>query len=75
MGAWQALCEIYAQAFAPAVTTTLAVAAGFMVLALSGFTFTRHLGVLTSTLIILCLLVDVWLLPAFLLGRGGRSDS
>ena len=75
VGAWQALREIYAQAFAPAVTTTLAVASGFMVLALSGFTFTRHLGVLTSTLIILCLLVDVWLLPAFLLGRGGRSDS
>jgi len=74
-GAWLALREIYAQAFAPAVTTTLAVALGFLVLGLSGFTFTRHLGVLTSTLMVLCLLVDVWLLPALLLGRRTSSDS
>jgi predicted RND superfamily exporter protein len=73
--AWPALREVYAQAFAPAVTTTLAVASGFLVLGLSGFTFTRHLGVLTSSLMVLCLLIDVWLLPALLLGRRSRADS
>ncbi len=70
---WPALREIYAQAFTPAVATTLAVTAGFAVLGLSGFTFTRNFGLLTAGLMVLCLLVDVWLLPAILLGRGGRG--
>jgi len=51
--------------------TTGAIVLGFSVLAFSEFSFTRNLGVLTATVVVLCLLADVLLLPP-LLGRGWR---
>jgi hypothetical protein len=44
------------------------IAAGFFVLAFSEFTITRNLGLLTGGIMLLCLLADVTLLPALLLG-------
>jgi predicted RND superfamily exporter protein len=59
----------------PAVVyTTVIVSAGFAVLALSDFAFTRNLGVLTASVMVLCLLADLTLLPALLL-RVEESDS
>jgi predicted RND superfamily exporter protein len=49
------------------IYTTAVVALGFSALAFSDFTFIRHLGILTATLMILCLLADLLLLPAMLL--------
>ncbi len=72
---WPALRETFTNAFAPAVCTTLAVTVGFAVLGVSEFTFTRYLGLLTAGLMILCLLVDVWLLPALLLGWRERTST
>lgn len=57
------------RAVLPAVTaTTVMIAAGFFVLAFSEFTITRNLGLLTGGIMLLCLLADVTLLPALLLG-------
>jgi predicted RND superfamily exporter protein len=53
------------------VYTTVAVGMGFLVLGLSTFTFTRDLGLLTSSVMVLCLLADVMLLPSLLVGGGG----
>ncbi len=53
---------------APAlVYTTLVVSIGFAVLAGSSFTFTRNVGLLTSSVMLICLLADLTLLPALLL--------
>ena len=51
------------------VLTTVIIGLGFGVLALSGFTLIRNLGVVTSGLVVLCLLADVTLLPALLVGE------
>jgi uncharacterized protein len=50
------------------VSTTIVVTAGFAVLGLSPFAFTRNLGVVTAVVMIVCLAADVILLPALLLG-------
>jgi predicted RND superfamily exporter protein len=50
----------------PLVYTTTLIALGFGVLAFSDFSFIRHLGALTAGLMILCLLADLFLLPAML---------
>jgi predicted RND superfamily exporter protein len=52
-------------------STTLAVGAGFLILGFSEFAFTRNLGLLTATIMLLCFLADVVLLPC-LLGLGSR---
>ncbi len=49
------------------VLTTVAIAAGFAVLALSEFSMIQNLGLMTSALVVLCLLADATLLPALLL--------
>jgi predicted RND superfamily exporter protein len=62
----------------PVAYTTFCVALGFAVLGLSGFTFTRNLGLLTAGILVLCLFADVILLPALLLvadRRRGRRTS
>ena len=52
----------------PAVVfTTVAVSIGFLILGISDFTVTRHLGLLTAGIMVLCLLANLLLLPAFLL--------
>lgn len=47
-------------------STTFAVGAGFSVLGFSEFAFTRNLGLLTATIMLLCFLADVVLLPCLL---------
>jgi predicted RND superfamily exporter protein len=64
----EALESVLARVLPALVFTTLAVALGFAVLSFSEFTFIRNLGVLTAGIIVLCLLADVILLPALLLG-------
>jgi hypothetical protein len=55
--------------------TTVVIAAGFLVLALSDFRFTRNLGLLTAAVMFLCVASNVTLLPALLLRFGGRFGS
>lgn len=50
--------------------TTVSIGLGFAVLALSQFTLVRSLGVITASMMALCFLADVTLLPPLLLGRG-----
>jgi predicted RND superfamily exporter protein len=70
-----ALLGAFERTLAPVVYTTLAVAIGFAILGLSEFTFTRHLGLLTAGIMGLCLLGNVLLLPALLLGMGPRKKD
>jgi predicted RND superfamily exporter protein len=56
---------------APLSYTTLVVALGFSVLAVSGFTLTRNLGILTAAVMLLCLVADLLLLPVLLTRWGG----
>ncbi|MEE8166767.1 MAG: MMPL family transporter [Myxococcota bacterium] len=51
------------------VFTTVTIAVGFGVLWISEFTLIRNLGLVTSGVVVLCLLADVLLLPALLLGE------
>jgi len=57
----------------PVVATTVAVGGGFAILGVSVFLPIRHLGFLTAGILVLCLLADLFLLPA-LLGRRGRRE-
>jgi predicted RND superfamily exporter protein len=57
----------------PLVITTVAVASGFFVLGVSEFTLIRHFGVVTGSVVLLCLLADLTLLPVLL--NWVRSDS
>ena len=59
----------------PVVYTTIVVALGFAVLGLSGLMFTRNLGLLTASVLVLCLLANVILLPALLLLAGRRRGG
>ncbi|MAE93656.1 MAG: hypothetical protein CL910_03250 [Deltaproteobacteria bacterium] len=55
--------------------TTLAVGIGFGALALSEFRFIKNLGLLTALVMGICLVADLVLLPALLLGsRKGRKS-
>jgi hypothetical protein len=56
------------QSFPAIVQTALVVALGFAVLGLSGFSFIRNLGLVTAGLMVLCLVAELNLLPAMLLG-------
>jgi hypothetical protein len=64
------LSSAYRVVFPPIVFTTLAVTLGFSVLGFSDFLLIRHLGLLTGGLMLLCLLADLFLLPALLSGLG-----
>ena len=68
------LQETLTSLLAPVVYTTLVVTAGFLVLGVSGFLIIRNLGLVTAGLMILCLLADVTLLTALLLGRNRRAS-
>jgi predicted RND superfamily exporter protein len=72
------LDSVLARVLPALVFTTLAVALGFAVLSFSELAFIRHLGRLTAGIMVLCLLADVVLLPALLLGfpdTSGRSSA
>jgi predicted RND superfamily exporter protein len=69
----RALAQAF-RAVLPAVTlSTVAIAAGFAVLGLSGFTLTRNLGLVTTSIVIACMIADVTLLPALLAWRSQRE--
>jgi hypothetical protein len=70
----EALLGTYRRALAPVVYTSIAVALGFAILGLSGFTVTRHLGLLTAAIMVLCLAANLLLLPALLLRLGSPPD-
>jgi hypothetical protein len=55
----------------PLFLTTVVIAAGFLVLAISEFRFTRNLGLLTAGVMLLCVASNATLLPALLLRFGG----
>jgi predicted RND superfamily exporter protein len=48
------------------VFTTVVIAAGFLVLSVSEFRFTRNLGLLTAGVMVLCVASNATLLPALL---------
>jgi predicted RND superfamily exporter protein len=64
-----ALDQTYRRVLPAVVFTSVAVAGGFSALAFSQFTFIRHLGVLTTAVMGLCLLANATLLPTLLLAR------
>jgi len=55
------------------VLSSVAIAVGFAVLAVSDFTLVRNLGLITAGLVLLCLLADATLLPALLLRASPRE--
>jgi predicted RND superfamily exporter protein len=55
------------------ILTTVVIATGFLVLAVSDFRFTRNLGLLTAGVMVLCVASNASLLPALLLRFGGRD--
>ncbi len=57
------------------IYTTVTIGAGFLVLGVSEFTLIRNLGLVTSGLVVLCLLADTTLLPALLLGGRSRAEE
>ena len=58
----------------PAITaTTFLIAVAFFIFGFSEFTITRNLGWLTGSIMLLCLLADLTLLPALLLRLKNRS--
>ena len=60
----------------PAISyTTAIVGLGFLLLAVSDFSFVRNLGILMSSVITLCLAADALLLPALLLGARRRNGA
>jgi predicted RND superfamily exporter protein len=61
-----ALESTYRGGAPPLIYTTAVVALGFGMLGFSGFAVIRHLGILTASLMVLCLLADLLLLPAML---------
>jgi predicted RND superfamily exporter protein len=71
-----ALARTFEQVLPPVVFTTVVIALGFAVFGFSTLVFTRHLGLVTSGIMVLCLLADILLLPALLLaGIGSRSPK
>jgi predicted RND superfamily exporter protein len=63
----QALRETFSAVLPAIISTTVMISAAFLVLAQSEFTLTRNLGLLTASIMILCLLADITLLAALLL--------
>lgn len=61
-----ALREVMKRALLPMLLTTVAIGSGFLVLGLSEFTLIRHFGVMTSCIVVLCLVADLTLLPVLL---------
>jgi predicted RND superfamily exporter protein len=56
------------------VLTTLIIGAGFAVLTLSEFRFTRNLGLLTTGVMVLCVASNITLLPALILRFVGERS-
>jgi len=69
----QALHHAYGVALPAVVSSTLLVSLSFGVFVLSDFTLTRNLGWLTSGVMVICLLADVFLLGPLILGIAERG--
>jgi len=70
-----ALESTYRSVGPPLIYTTVLIALGFSVLAFSNFSLIRHLGTLTAGLMVLCLLADLFLLPAMLSNLPDAPES
>ena len=70
-----ALALTFERVLPPVVFTTLIIGAGFAVFGFSTLVFTRHLGLVTSGIMVLCLLADILLLPALLLATSGSRRA
>ena len=75
-----ALRTTFVAVLPPIAATSAMIATSFFVLGFSEFTITRNLGLLTGSIMLLCLLADVTLLPALLLrlpftGTGDRPSE
>jgi len=69
----EALSTSYFRIFPAVVFTTIIVTSGFLVLGFSNFALIRNLGIVTSGVMVLCLLADVLLLPALLYFVGDEA--
>jgi hypothetical protein len=58
----------------PVVFSTCAVGVGFGVIGLSDFSLIRNLGLVTSGMVVICLLADLTLLPALLISNGAPGQ-
>ena len=76
-GVDEALRRTFERVLPPVVFTTIAVGTGFAVLGLSEFTLVHNFGLVTTAMVVLCLVADLTLLPAVLLTverfRGRRT--
>jgi predicted RND superfamily exporter protein len=70
-----AIDRTLARVLPPVVFTSVVVGVGFAVLGFSQFTFTRHLGMLISGIMVVCLLADALLLPVLLMRFAGAPAA
>jgi len=71
----EALRRAIPPVFPALVLTTAAISVGFIVLIFSEFALIRNLGAMTVFTVSVCLVADLPLLPALLLGRSGNSQA
>jgi len=64
-----ALADTFERVLPALVYTTVTIAAGFAVLGLSEFLLTRNLGLVTTFVVVICLVADTTLLPSVLLAE------
>ncbi|NNL65618.1 MAG: MMPL family transporter, partial [Myxococcales bacterium] len=74
-GARAALADTYHHVLPALIYTSVAIALGFLALALSEFLLTRNLGLVTSVVVVICLVADTTLLPAVLLGQKDAAQT
>jgi uncharacterized protein len=74
-GATDALRMAMEKVMPALLLTTVVIAAGFAVLAISDFRFTRNLGLLTAGVMLLCVASNSTLLPALLLRWASESEQ
>ena len=70
-----ALERTFERVLPPVVFTTLTIGVGFAVFGFSTLVFTRNLGLVTSGIMVICLLADILLLPALLLATSGSRSA
>jgi predicted RND superfamily exporter protein len=67
IGGPEALTRSVSRVLPPLLYTTVVIAVGFAAFTLSEFSFTKSIGALTGSVMVLCLVADLTLLPALLL--------
>ncbi|MCA9623904.1 MAG: MMPL family transporter, partial [Myxococcales bacterium] len=75
LSAEEAVRETLVQVGPAMAITTVVLASGFFVLALSAFQMTSHLGVLTGAIAVAAIVNDLFLLPALLLGLARKGEG